>query len=249
MPVVVNEIVLVRAGWNRALPEVVVEMFGNGSRFAFADGTALIVVPATGIAELADDAFLKFGNALAKSRSAAALVSHLHFTTRAFGSFNHDFDFARIVAAGFFDIDMLPGIATQNGGGCVPEIGRRNGENVDLLVFENASKISDCFGSLAVLSFGGVFRSRGEAFFVDVTNVGNFHAIEFGEIRNVRFPPAQTHDSDAEFLPRLGLGPNIRNKRSGGRGLNEVTSIWHLGMLVSSGSFGEGRRFFFFVSQ
>ena len=192
MPVVVNEIILIGTGRNRALPEIVVEVRWNRGRLSFADGAALIVIPATGIAKLADHAVLELGNSFAEGRGAATLVSHLHLTIGAFRCGDHEFGLAWVMAAWFFHVDMLSRITAEDGGGGVPEIRRGNGENVDFLVFEDATEISDGFGCLAALFFGGKFGSGGEAVFVDVADVGDLDSLELGKVADVVFTPAQS---------------------------------------------------------
>ena len=60
--------------------------------------------------------------------------------------------FARIVAGGFFDIDVLAGGAAEDRGGGVPVIGRGAEQDVDVFVVEGLAEIGDARG-LSLLAF------------------------------------------------------------------------------------------------
>ena len=87
---------------------------------------------------------------------------------------------------------------------------------------------------LANLFFGGKFGSGGEAVFVDVADVGDLDSFELGEVVDVGFAPAQSHDSDTEFLTGLGIGAGGRDKRGGSGSANEVATALHWGTLDAS---------------
>jgi hypothetical protein len=64
--------------------------------------------------------------------------------------------FARILAARFFDVDMFARLQRKQGGGCVPEIRRRNEDGVERLILEKLPKIFDAFAR-RVLFFADLF--------------------------------------------------------------------------------------------
>ena len=69
---------------------------------------------------------------------------------------------------------------------------------------------------------------------VDIADVGDLDPCELREVFEVGFAPLQSHDPDAEFLARLGVGAGAPYERSGSGGADEVTAVLHLGMLAGS---------------
>jgi hypothetical protein len=59
--------------------------------------------------------------------------------------------FGRIVATGFFDVDVLSGFDSGDGHGCMPVIGSGDGDGVDILTLENFAEIA--FGVRRVAEF------------------------------------------------------------------------------------------------
>src|ERR1043166_6913306 len=109
MPVVVNEIVVIFAFGCRSLPERVVEIGRSGRGFAMADRAAHVIVPAARKKDATDFTAADLLDGLDDSGHAAALRAELHLPVELARRGHHQFAFVRIVAGGFFDIDMFAG--------------------------------------------------------------------------------------------------------------------------------------------
>src|ERR1700693_1827213 len=53
---------------------------------------------------------------------------------------------ARIVSTRLFEIDVLARVPRENRSGCVPVVWRRNGNRIDVLVFEDSAEVADGLG-------------------------------------------------------------------------------------------------------
>src|ERR1051326_216763 len=101
----------------------------------------MVGVPGAGKKEFAEFAGVERVYSLDHPRPTAALVAHLNDALVLAGSSHHQFAFVRIVAAGFFDIDMLASSAGENGCGGVPVIGNGARNGIDSRTFEDPPKI------------------------------------------------------------------------------------------------------------
>ena len=83
----------------------------------------------------------------------AALGAHLHLLAIFLLGCDEDRAFGRIVAAGLFDIDVLAGLQAGDGHGCVPVVGRGDGDGVDILGGEKCAEVLIGCGSVAKVDF------------------------------------------------------------------------------------------------
>ena len=138
MPVVRDEVVLVRALRCGALPQVVVEMLWHRRWFAPADGAPAARVETARSEHLPYDALVHPLHRLDNERIAAALVAHLHVALVLARGGDHQPRLGGVVAARFLDVNMLAGLAAEDGGWGVPEVWRGDGDGVKMWILEHA---------------------------------------------------------------------------------------------------------------
>ncbi len=141
VPVVGLDVVLVGLARRRALPQIPVERGRHGNRLAVADGFPRIVIPALGEVGAADQARVDLVDDLDGVRGRALLGAHLHQLAVFLLRFDQQRALAGIVAAGFFNVDVLPGLKSEDGHRRMPVIGRGDGDGVDILALENLAKV------------------------------------------------------------------------------------------------------------
>src|SRR4051812_33704291 len=146
MPVVMHEVIDVRAFGSRPLPERVIEVGRNGHLFAVANRGARVVVPGAGIQDFPDHAGAELFHSFDHRRPTAALIAHLNNALVLAGGRDQQLAFVRVVTAWLLDIDMLAGRTGHNGCRCVPMIGRSNEDRVDRFIIEHPADILDAFG-------------------------------------------------------------------------------------------------------
>ena len=143
MPVVMNQVILVGTLGYRPLPKCVVQMGRNLYRFAPANASPGIPVPATGGEHLPDYSLVQSLDRLNNLVITPTLVSHLHKSLVPAGRLDHQLGFSCIVAARLFHIDVFPGRTSQDGGWGMPEIRRRNCQCVNLPIIQDFTEVCD----------------------------------------------------------------------------------------------------------
>ncbi len=222
MPVVRDEVVLVRAFRCRPLPEVVIEMLGHGRRFSLADGAPAACVETTRSEYPSDDALVHPLYRLDDERVAASLVAHLHETIVLASGGDHQPRLGGVVAAGFLDVNMLAGLAAENGRRRVPEIRRGDGDGVEMRIVEHAPQIGDA-AARCRLALGDDRQAVGGAVVIDVANVDHLDVGEFQVILDVCHAAAKAHHADSQLVSglvggveRVALGQGGGGDSSGG---------------------------------
>jgi hypothetical protein len=118
-------------------------------------------------------------------RGGALLGAHLDQLFVFLLGLDQHFAFGGIVAAGFFDVDVLAGLKTGDSHRSVPVIGRGDGDGVDIFLFKNFAEVFFGCGRLAhfLLHAVGEFV---EDVAIDVAHVrdagGAFVGFERGEV-------------------------------------------------------------------
>ena len=105
-------------------------------------------------------------------RIAAALISHLHVALVFAGSGDHERALGGVVAPGFLHVNMLAGLAAENGRRRVPEIRRGDGDGVEVRIVEHAPQIGDA-PARRLLALGDDRQAVGSAVVIDVANVSH----------------------------------------------------------------------------
>jgi len=111
MPVVRDEVVLVRTFRSGSLPQVVVEILWHRGRLALADRAPAARVECAAGEYLADDALAKPLHCLYNERITAALVAHLHMTLVLARGGDHQPRLGGVVAGWFLDVNVLASLA------------------------------------------------------------------------------------------------------------------------------------------
>src|SRR5690606_31860519 len=131
MPVVMDDVVLVRAARRGPLPEIEVEPVGDLGRLTLSDRLARVPVPRARVIDAADHAAAELFHRFDDEGVAPPLVPHLTDARMLARGLDHELAFARRVAAGLLDVDMLPGRARENRRRRVPVVRRGDDERVD----------------------------------------------------------------------------------------------------------------------
>ena len=123
MPVVVKIFGHIISKRRRPLPEIQIHL-RRRLLTALAYGGPLVVVERTRKCALANNAFFQPLHRLTHHRIAPPLIAHLHSAVMLACCLDHQFGLARVVAARFFNVNMLACIAGQDGCGSMPVIGQ-----------------------------------------------------------------------------------------------------------------------------
>src|SRR5690606_32432192 len=110
MPVVMDDVVPVRLPGCRSLPELVVEPIRNCHLLTRTDRIPVVGVPSFGKIDLADFSVVNRLNRFFDIGPGSPLVPHLDYVAILFLHLHQPFPFLRIVAGGFFQIDMFSGL-------------------------------------------------------------------------------------------------------------------------------------------
>src|ERR1700677_1231350 len=116
MPVVGKDVRPERLFGSGSLPQRIVEVIRNRRRFGVADGEAMIHVPTARKKDFAQLAATDGLDGINDPGPTATLAAQLHKTFVFLRCSDGQAAFMGVVAAGFFDIDMLASGASQNSG-------------------------------------------------------------------------------------------------------------------------------------
>ena len=200
-------------------PTVEVELRWWRGGLRLADVAAELAVPDPAGQHVADRAtahLLRCGRHVGR---AAGLRADLHHAFGAPGRLNHQPAFADVVRAGLLNIDMLAGVAGEDGGGGMPVVGRGDDHGVHGLVLENAPQVADGFGSLAPAGLD-VLHGRREPVLIHIANVSDVHLIILHEgLEMIGAHAARADEGDGELAVRA-LRPRAAGEvqRGGGGG-------------------------------
>ena len=143
--------------------------------------------------------------------------------------------FARVVAGGLFDVDVLAGLEPEHGHGRVPVVGRGDGDGVDLSGLESVAKIAFGSGRVAerLPSFRGEFgQDRG----IDVADIRDASRLAVGpQRREMRVAAAVEADHGKVQAivgaqnpgVAFGRGGKRRTRHARGQPANKVPSRNH----------------------
>ena len=145
-------------------------------------------------------------------RPTAALAPHLHDAVVPPRSRDGQLSFTRIVAAGFFDIDMLAGRACQNRGRGMPMVRRGDDQGVDRLIVENLAEIDDTLRA-TVLFCADMLHALSQRPAVDVTEISDFRVRNRGDRRRQGTAAMEAHDAHDELVVGRCRGRVVRRAR------------------------------------
>ena len=214
MPVVVGELLHVVL-WiigHGALPHVPVEI-GGGWRRELADFFTRVVIGATGKARLADDSAVQCSDGFL--HPGAALIAHLHELAGFLHGGDERFRFARVLAAGLFDIDVLAGLQRQDGHGRVPEVRRGDENGIDRFVFEDLAEVLHALAGRGLL-VGHHLQPFVETTRVRLREVGDLHIRQCEQ--RLHMPHATTERDDGDFHFVRGFVRSSEFRQGGKRG-------------------------------
>ncbi len=211
VPVVVDQVVLVGNAGGRSLPELVVQVSGDGCRFAAAQRAPAAVVPGANHVDAADGPFPQLLNGLACPRRASPLGAHLDRPVVLAGGGDHELALAGGVAARFLHVCVLSGGAGQDGGRSVPVVGPGVEESVHLGIVQNPPEVSDFLRRPSGLLLDRVGHLVQTAR-IDVADVLDVDVGLLSEALGQTPAPAHPHDSDDD----PGVGRIVLDVAPGG---------------------------------
>src|SRR5438445_1770921 len=150
VPVVMDDVVAVRRVRRRALPQLVVQVGGDGRHLPAADRGAGVGIPGAREIGLPDGALLDRLHDVDRARRGALLRPHLYHALALALRRDEQLAFARVVPARLLHVDVLPGLHREQRSRRVPVVGRCDHERVHVLVLERLTKVAQAFGSLAL---------------------------------------------------------------------------------------------------
>ncbi len=137
-------------------------------------------VIALGQQHAANLAGLQSGDGFADGGPTSALRAMLHDFRVFAGRLDEPFSFARIVAAGLFDVDMLAGVHGQDRRRRVPMIGSGDHNRIERLIVQDTPKVADALWGLFLDFRDGIDRF-GDIAHIDITDIRHFHAGQRGQ--------------------------------------------------------------------
>ena len=181
-----------------ALPKIVVDV-SRGGFFVHRHGFARVVVEAAAKSHRADGtAVQRFDGIL---HPGAALIAHLHEPVVFRGGGDDHFRLVRVLAAGFFDIDMLPGLHAEQRGGRVPEIRRGDEDGVQRLVIEEGAEVLHSLAGDALLVVDDL-QPAFESLRVHFRQIRDLHIRQLQQRLHMRHAATQRDDGHFDLLPR-----------------------------------------------
>src|SRR5262245_23201692 len=123
VPVIMYQVILVRAAWRWSLPQLEVEGGWNGHLLSKTDGLSIIGVPAFTEVYITDNPLLHQFGGFYQRRKGTALVAHLHQFTGLFHGLYQQLALVGVMAAGFLYIHVFAVVYAQDGGGRMPVVG------------------------------------------------------------------------------------------------------------------------------
>src|SRR5437660_4515015 len=204
VPVVVDDVVVVRRVGRRALPQLVVEVGGDGRHLPATDRGAGVGIPRACEVGLPDRAFLDRLDDLHRAGRGALLSPHLHHALVLLLRLDQQLAFARVVPTRLLHVDMLAGLHGEQRRRRVPMVGRGDHERVHVFVLERLAEVAQALGRFALRARDGG-DALGEHQRIDVAHVGHFGVGRPGErARQDRAAAVQAHYRDPDCVARRG---------------------------------------------
>ncbi len=196
-----DDVVAVRSARRGSLPQLVVEIRWHRYHFALSDARSRIGVPGTREVWSPDPAPANELQDLDEVRAGASLCAELYLQLVVLARGSDDqLVFSRIVTTRLFDIDVLAGVERENCGRRVPVIWRGDRDRVDILVVEDAPKITNGFGRFRLEGRRCGRRLR-ENVGIDIAEIPDDRVGAVGEILRVHHASSvEAHHADNHLL-------------------------------------------------
>lgn len=226
VPVVLEFATLDGDVFGRSEPEVVINRGRDFETIGLVpDGITQGVVNNADVFDFAQFALAELFEGCFEGGVGAALRTGLDDAVVFFRGEHHALAFIEVVGDGFFDVDILTGLAGPDGGECVPVITRRDDDRIDGFVFDEFAEIG--------VGGGGLFESFDagvEPGLVGVAHGRNADTLEAVENVDmlITFPP-EPDDADADVVIRAAdlAGKHERAGGSEDAGIELSACKWH----------------------
>src|SRR5205823_2634473 len=173
VPVVVEAILGERLHGRGTRPKIVVHARGNRLDRGASDGVAPLVAQAARQVDLAQQPVLDSLHAFHHTDTGAALRAVLDDAVVFLRGAHQLLSFPPVVRARLLNVDVLAGLAAPDGHQRVPVVGRRNGDGVDRLIFQELSHVGAGLGLGQALLLH-LLHTVPYHVFIDVADRGNF---------------------------------------------------------------------------
>ena len=167
----------------------------------------------------------------------ASLGAHLDELAVFFLCGDEVFAFGGVVAAGFFNVDVLAGLEGVDTHGGVPVVGGGDDEGVDVWVGEGLAEVAERFRAGCLLGESGV-GSFVEVAFVDIDDVFDDAAVEAGELLDQLIATgSDAGDGDDDLVVGGGVSDAAKpidretEARGGKSGILQESTAVHSSML------------------
>ncbi len=202
VPVVVDVVVVIRRARRGTLPELVVEIGRHGDRLSLADPGARVGVPGTGEVGRSDDAVPDHLQRFDRSRRRTLLRPELHLAIVLLLRLDDELTLTRVVPGRLLAVDVFPRFQREDGHRDVPVVGRRDRDDIDVLVLECPTKVSDRLRLARCRR--ELLHPLGHGVRVDVAEVRDFGVLHVpAEVLHVdHAAPVHADDCDDQLLVR-----------------------------------------------
>ena len=160
-----------------------------------ADVATLLTIPGTGGQDLTDRPLSNSLNRVLDESRTATLRSDLTNTVEAMNGVDDPSPFQDVVRTGFFEINVLAGLAGQHGSRRMPMIRCCDGDGIDGLIIQYPPEIGHGVGVREFL------MGFGQPFFVRVTNTGDFRA-DLSKMSREQIASLAAEDTDSDTVIR-----------------------------------------------
>src|SRR5947208_7652755 len=222
VPIVVNQVLMIRLHRGRADPQVPIEPGGRFLRLLEADRVAVSGEEKIGLVNIPDFAGVDQLDGLAEAAPPAPLRPAGRDPLVLAGGLDEPGAFPHVVRNGLFHVDVFAGLHGPDRGQCVPMVGGGDGDRIDVLVLEDTAHVG-----LDLRLFPGLLKNSGSRRFgaaaVDIDNGGDFDVGDRGDFADMRGAPGtNTDNAKANAIARAGPGLGC-----GGRSPDEEMTAIH----------------------
>ncbi len=194
VPVVVNVVVVIVVDHRRTFPEFPIQVRRRLAGRLVADTAPRLAAVAVGNLQSGKLAALKGRVQSGDAGIAAALRAVLDDDAIFFLSFDGDTAFGNVVAQRLFNIHMLAGLSSPDGHQGMPMVGRRDGNRIDVLVFQSPPQIFVALAAFAIRSIVHLLLKRPQHVLVRVDQVGDLDVLQLAETLQMLFAAAVEAD-------------------------------------------------------
>ena len=208
LPVVVDQVGMVRPLARRSQPQIPVKPGGNRFDLLEADGLARAGKHPVSPVDVSDDALLNQLGCFAEGAVGTSLSTGLDDTVILARRLQHLLSFEEVVADRLLHVDMLARLAGPDRGEGVPVVTAGDSNHIDLGIVQDPPEVRLCFRPLSglFLQFG---RFLGHSPFVRIADDGDFDVVKVrGLIHQTSSPKPSANQSHPD--PVVGSRPGGR---------------------------------------